>query len=175
MDAFTRLMNEMAGDNVATMKAHLELYASAFRLARKSGKDDLRTIEHLLLSSELMMPPRTLAGYFAVAISMLADRPAPQPEQTDDLYLIWSHEHRAWWAPNKRGYRSDDRAAGRYTRAEADAICDARTWDKVPGLCPPEVAIVRPSDAVMASPQAAEVLRDLVARETDRRMSKAGA
>jgi hypothetical protein len=42
---------------------------------------------------------------------------------TDDTYLIWSHEHGAWWGPGGCGYvRSLDRA-GRYSHAEALAIC----------------------------------------------------
>lgn len=38
------------------------------------------------------------------------------------LYLIWSHEHGAWWGPNGNGYVNDLRAAGRYTFAEAAEI-----------------------------------------------------
>lgn len=37
-------------------------------------------------------------------------------------YLIWSNEHRAWWAPNRCGYTTDVHAAGRYDRDEAISI-----------------------------------------------------
>lgn len=36
-----------------------------------------------------------------------------------DLYVIWSHEHTAWWAPNGQGYVRDLAKAGRYSAAEA--------------------------------------------------------
>lgn len=39
------------------------------------------------------------------------------------VYLIWSNEHRAWWAPRRNGYTGDYFAAGRYSRAEAIEIC----------------------------------------------------
>lgn len=44
---------------------------------------------------------------------------------SDDLYLIWSHEHGLWWGPNERGYVESVRAAGRYSRAQvADIVLD---------------------------------------------------
>lgn len=41
----------------------------------------------------------------------------------DDPYLIWSHEHSAWWGANRRGYTRRLSEAGRYTHIEAVAIC----------------------------------------------------
>jgi hypothetical protein len=41
----------------------------------------------------------------------------------DDVYLIWSHEHRAWWGPGECGYVASIGAAGRYSRAKALMIC----------------------------------------------------
>lgn len=41
----------------------------------------------------------------------------------DDLYLIWSNEHRAWWGPGERGYVRSLAAAGRYSRPHALSIC----------------------------------------------------
>jgi hypothetical protein len=38
-------------------------------------------------------------------------------------YLVWSNEHQAWWAPNKRGYISVISKAGRYHRTAAEQIC----------------------------------------------------
>lgn len=40
----------------------------------------------------------------------------------DDAYLIWSEEHGAWWNPNRAGYTMSMKAAGRYSRDEAEAI-----------------------------------------------------
>lgn len=37
----------------------------------------------------------------------------------DDVYLIWSNEHRAWWRANAQGYTTSHERAGRYTREEA--------------------------------------------------------
>jgi hypothetical protein len=37
-------------------------------------------------------------------------------------FLIWSNEHRAWWAPHCRGYTTVTAMAGRYSEAEADRI-----------------------------------------------------
>ena len=43
---------------------------------------------------------------------------------TPQLFLIYSFEHRAWWAPNKNGYTDQRIAAGRYTFDEAVEICN---------------------------------------------------
>lgn len=34
-------------------------------------------------------------------------------------FLIWSEEHRGWWAPNERGYVNKREEAGRYSLDEA--------------------------------------------------------
>ncbi len=39
-----------------------------------------------------------------------------------DLWLVWSNEHRGWWAPDHKGYVQSRKAAGRYTYDEALAI-----------------------------------------------------
>lgn len=41
----------------------------------------------------------------------------------EKTYLVWSHEHGAWWRPERRGYTTDLDAAGRYSRGEAIKIC----------------------------------------------------
>jgi hypothetical protein len=38
-------------------------------------------------------------------------------------YLIWSHDHSAWWRAGRCGYTRHIAAAGRYERAEAIEIC----------------------------------------------------
>lgn len=46
-----------------------------------------------------------------------------------DAYLIWSHEHSAWWRPERLGYTWSLSRAGRYSWAEALMICR----DAIPG------------------------------------------
>jgi hypothetical protein len=38
-------------------------------------------------------------------------------------WVVWSNEHRAYWGPNRSGYRRCIETAGRYTHDEARAIC----------------------------------------------------
>jgi hypothetical protein len=46
-------------------------------------------------------------------------------------YVIWSFEHKAWWAPNRYGYTRLLQEAGRYTKEQAeDIVADANI---VPG------------------------------------------
>lgn len=49
---------------------------------------------------------------------------------SDEQYLVWSNEHRAWWRPNSAGYTRDVRQAGRYDRATAIEISGSarRGW-----------------------------------------------
>jgi hypothetical protein len=41
----------------------------------------------------------------------------------DDVYLIWSHEHGAWWRDGGHGYTRSLAEAGRTDRAHALHIC----------------------------------------------------
>jgi hypothetical protein len=41
----------------------------------------------------------------------------------EDDYLIWSHEHKAWWGPGRCGYVTRIRQAGRYSRTAAVELC----------------------------------------------------
>lgn len=34
-------------------------------------------------------------------------------------YVLWSHEHKAWWRPDHLGYTTELAEAGRYTGTEA--------------------------------------------------------
>jgi hypothetical protein len=60
------------------------------------------------------------------------------------LYLIWSHEHGAWWGPGRSGYVRSISKAGRYSREEALRICaeaipgDAKRLGALPELPVPE-------------------------------------
>jgi hypothetical protein len=40
-----------------------------------------------------------------------------------DFYLVWSHEHGAWWRFGGSGYTHRISEAGRHTRNEALRIC----------------------------------------------------
>lgn len=64
--------------------------------------------------------------------------------------LIWSNEHRAWWRPNSCGYTTHLAAAGRYSQAEAAAICRAARGGWKEGTPPPEIP-VREADALGSS------------------------
>ena len=39
---------------------------------------------------------------------------------TEQQYLIWSEHHKAWWGPNRSGYRNHIADAGRYTLNDAN-------------------------------------------------------
>ena len=58
-----------------------------------------------------------------------------------ELYLIWSNEHRAWWAPNECGYRKDWREAGLYTHDAAVRICADANSHLSPNQAPHETMI----------------------------------
>lgn len=64
------------------------------------------------------------------AASVAALEAAGQPPLANpfgaERYLIWSNEHRAWWAPDGRGYTRRIDGAGRYDRAEAMLIAATR-------------------------------------------------
>lgn len=45
------------------------------------------------------------------------------------MFLIWSFEHHAWWAPERRGYVPTVDQAGRYTADEAGAIVLDSVWN----------------------------------------------
>lgn len=45
------------------------------------------------------------------------------------LYLIWSHEHLAWWRPGRQGYTRSIAAAGVYSRDDAMEIVAGATLD----------------------------------------------
>jgi hypothetical protein len=61
-------------------------------------------------------------------------------------WLVFSHEHSAWWKPARRGYTDRTSQAGRYTEAEAREICEraAYRWHRGAGgpkALPPEVMV----------------------------------
>jgi hypothetical protein len=66
-------------------------------------------------------------------------------EQGGD-WLVFSHEHSAWWKPARQSYTDRTSQAGRYTEAEAREICEraAYRWHRGAGgpkALPPEVMV----------------------------------
>lgn len=45
-------------------------------------------------------------------------------EVAQDIYLIWSHEHAAWWGPGGCGYTRRVSEAGRYSHGQALDLCE---------------------------------------------------
>lgn len=45
-------------------------------------------------------------------------------EKRTGKWLIWSHEHGAWWMPDSSGYTRDFDKAGRYSFEQATLICE---------------------------------------------------
>jgi hypothetical protein len=62
----------------------------------------------------------------------------------EPMFVIWSHEHRRFWAPHSRGYTWILSHAGRYTRAEAEKICAGANWAQDPGEEPNETMLLAP-------------------------------
>lgn len=61
-------------------------------------------------------------------------------------WLIWSHEHDAWWKPARWGYTDRMSQAGQYAEDEARQICEnaAYRWHRGAGgpkALPPEVMV----------------------------------
>ncbi len=54
-----------------------------------------------------------------------------------NAYLVWSHEHGAWWA-GVSGYTTHLNQAGRFTRREAIKICVTARGGWRPGEAPNE-------------------------------------
>jgi hypothetical protein len=60
------------------------------------------------------------------------------------MWVIWSEEHKAWWAPDRCGYTNSLKKAGRYSLAEARAIeksanIDGRVFNEVAILLPDHI------------------------------------
>lgn len=59
---------------------------------------------------------------------------SPSGEQPPmQAWVIWSEEHAAWWGPGKWGYTKSLASAGRYSQAEAQAICTQANFDSQAG------------------------------------------
>jgi hypothetical protein len=82
-------------------------------------------------------------------------RAQPAPAE----WMVWSNEHRAWWGPERCGYRQDPAQAGLYSLEEAADICrraDRRAGSYLPQSTPPETmcpASTAPTQAPGAAPE----------------------
>lgn len=81
-------------------------------------------------------------------LALLADRDGVIEEAAK--YLVWSNEHRAWWAPDERGYTRRIERAGRYGRAQAIKIAGTRGGGWPIEGNPYEIAILE-ADAIAQS------------------------
>lgn len=54
---------------------------------------------------------------------------------TEQVYMIWARDHRAYYRSQYAGYSSDTAGAGRYTKAEAEAEC-RRVPHELEMVCP---------------------------------------
>lgn len=58
----------------------------------------------------------------AASLAPVSAMRIPMRDDPYDLFLIWSIEHDAWWAPGEHGYTREIAAAGIYPRARAAEI-----------------------------------------------------
>lgn len=73
----------------------------------------------------------------------------------DLRFVIWSNEHRRFWMPAWRGYTWMLSQAGRYSEAEADAICRQANIAVPEGDEPNEVMLLAPECVAMITTPAA--------------------
>lgn len=66
-----------------------------------------------------------------------AEVPIDQDESLDNIWLVWSNEHMAWWRPSSAGYTSDIEQAGHYRLEEAIRCSNSRS----PGRHPSEIPV----------------------------------
>lgn len=72
---------------------------------------------------------------------------SPSGEGVEAPWLVWSNEHRAFWGPNRCGYTGLIERAGRYSQAEAEAICRSacpRANSTIHEGTPPEICMPAP-------------------------------
>jgi len=85
-------------------------------------------------------------------------RPANQ-----GTWLIYSHEHDAWWKPGGWGYTGRQDEAGRYTEEKAREICERAAYGWRDGQLPPEVMVPVDSSDMLSA------IRDATAAAIDAR------
>lgn len=68
----------------------------------------------------------------------------------ENLWLVWSHEHGAWWGANNCGYYTCIESAGRYSLGQALQCASSRSKT---GEAPPEVIVPSPELIAALNPQ----------------------
>lgn len=101
------------------------------RYVDRNGHVDVFAMCDRIAELESLTPPR-------VGVVVSTSRPNASVTEVPiaDAYLIWSHEHHAWWGPNFCGYFANPLGAGLYTKEAAEAQCGKRYG----GLRPDEEA-----------------------------------
>jgi hypothetical protein len=82
-------------------------------------------------------------------------------------YLIWSHQHNAWWRDGGHGYTTQLTDAGRFTRTQADQHLrwdEHREW--LPDGRPHEVTVEALHPTLTRDVLALHVIASRVARAT---------
>ncbi len=113
------------------------------------------------------LPDETLSHWQARA-ALAASQSRPATGLVEAPWIVWSNEHRAFWAPNRRGYTPRIEKAGRYTKVEAEAICNGANYRANSTIykdTPPEICMPAP-EAFTALPPEPHQMRE--ALETTR-------
>ena len=79
----------------------------------------------------------------------------------DDLFVIWSIEHGAWWRPGRWGYCETLRGAGRFSRREAKQIIEGANIVAFHECMIPVAALDRTGGVEFHVPITSTVLREL--------------
>lgn len=80
-------------------------------------------------------------------------------------WIVWSNEHRAFWRPKRCGYTTNIELAGRYTKTEADTICNGANYRSSSDLAkyiPPEICMPAP-EAIIVNDDLVKALEVTVA------------
>ncbi len=82
-------------------------------------------------------------------------------------YLIYSHEHGAWWRPRRLGYTGAIAEAGHYSAEEAEQICADAAYGWRGGL-PPEVMIAATPDVAVAAQRVGDATQSALKTKAER-------
>ncbi len=78
-------------------------------------------------------------------------------------WLVWSHEHSAFWRANHCGYTVHIEKAGRYTRGEAELICKDANYGKGRTRIEPLDCDEPPNEICFPAPEAVDQLNEEIA------------
>jgi hypothetical protein len=118
------------------------------------GGDPDRGLTAFAYTPDGRMPqPSELTRRFVQALDAAEAASGPRMVEVPE-WLVWSHQHGAWWGPRRIGYTHDLAKAGRYTAMDAAGICERACYAWMRGKCqpgerrvssmPPEVRILAP-------------------------------